>query len=364
MSAARDALAALGWTPDRDAERAGLLERGYDVARVVRIDRGAYHVRPGNPDAPAKLIGGLRKAPRAERPAVGDWVALRPGTDTTPAAITAVLPRRSVFRRKVAGARSEAQVVAANVDVVFLVVGLDEDFTPRRVERLLLLAREGGVAPVVLLNKADLPSPDALAARLAETVEVAAGAPVHAVSSRTGLGLDAARGHLAPGRTVALLGSSGVGKSSLANRLLGEERLATRAVRASDGRGRHTTTHRELVELEDGTLLVDTPGMRELGVVGDEDGLDETFDDVAALAAACRYSDCAHGKEPGCAVLAALATGELDPARLAAFQKLEVELAEGARRRKEAGKALARSRRQAGDRRRAKEGLRGRGGDR
>jgi ribosome biogenesis GTPase / thiamine phosphate phosphatase len=226
-----------------------------------------------------------------------------------------------------------AQVVAANVDVVFLVAGLDGDFNLRRIERYVTAIWESGAQPVVVLNKADVRDGDALPALVAEVEAVAMGVPVVALSARAGDGLAALDPHLVPGRTIALVGSSGVGKSTLVNALLGEERLATGAVREDDSRGRHTTTHRELVALPGGAVLLDTPGMREFALWGEgEDGGDATgglaatFADVEAFAAGCRFGDCAHEAEPGCAVRAALADGTLDPARHASWLKLGREL--------------------------------------
>ncbi|MDQ4030456.1 MAG: ribosome small subunit-dependent GTPase A [Actinomycetota bacterium] len=256
-------------------------------------------------------------------PAVGDWVAARPLPGEHKAAIEAVLPRRSAFARKQAGLRTEEQVVAANVDTVFLVQALGHDFNLRRLERYLVAAWESGADPVIVLTKADLAADVADAVAEAETV--ALGVPVLALSAATGEGLPQLEPYLVPGRTVALLGSSGVGKSTLVNRLAGREVLATQEIRA-DGRGRHTTSHRELVPLPGGALLLDTPGMRELQLWAGEDSLDGAFVDVAELAARCRFADCAHGTEPGCAVRAALGDGRLDPERWDSYRKLQREL--------------------------------------
>ena len=258
-----------------------------------------------------------------ELPAVGDWVAARPLDGERKAVIEAVLPRRSAFVRKEAGARTIGQVVAANVDVVFLVTSFGHDLNARRVERYLTSAWESGARPVVVITKADLAADPA--AEMLAVEAVAFGVPVHAVSSVTGEGLDALGAYLETGRTVALLGSSGVGKSTLVNRLSGRDVLATGELR-SDGRGRHTTSHRELVPLPGGALLLDTPGMRELQLWGGEESLEGAFSDVVELAARCRFADCTHEREPGCAVLAAAASGELDAARLASYRKLQREL--------------------------------------
>nr|MBA3812403.1 ribosome small subunit-dependent GTPase A [Caulobacteraceae bacterium] len=235
-----------------------------------------------------------------------------------------VLPRRTAFTRKAAGPGGGVQVVAANVDVAFLTASLGGDPNPRRLERYLASAWQSGATPVVLLTKADL-CPD-LDAAVASIERLAAGAPVHALSALTRQGLEALNAYLMPGRTAVMVGSSGAGKSTLLNALLGSERMVTQAIREQDGRGRHTTSHRELILLPGGGLLLDTPGMRELGLWDSEEGLAATFEDIEALAAGCKFSDCAHGAEPGCAVRAAIAQGVLDEARLRSHQKLQREL--------------------------------------
>jgi ribosome biogenesis GTPase / thiamine phosphate phosphatase len=252
----------------------------------------------------------------------GDWVAAEqlPGEDR--ATVRAVLPRRSRFARKEPWL-TEEQVVAANVDTVFLVTDCGRDFKPRRLERYLTAAWDSGAAPVIVLTKSDL-AEDA-SETVAEAEAIAFAVPVHAVSSVTGEGLRELDPYLLPGETVALLGSSGVGKSTLVNRLLGEDLLATAELRR-DGRGRHTTTHRELVHLPGGAFLLDTPGMRELQLWADESALEETFADVTELARECRFSDCAHGQEPGCAVRAALGDGSLPRIRWESYAKLQREL--------------------------------------
>ena len=293
--------------------------------RVAREDRDRYTVLSRSGALSAVLTGRFRHEAltRADLPAVGDWVMARAEAGG-PATISALLPRASAFMRKVAGDTTQEQVVAANVEAVFLVCGLDGDFNPRRVERALTAAWESGAQPVVVLNKADLASD--VAARVAETEAVAPGAPVVALSALEGNGLDALSPWLVPGHTIALIGSSGAGKSTLTNALLGEARQATGAVREEDSRGRHTTTHRELVPLPSGALLLDTPGMRELQLWGDDSGLEGAFPEVTELVARCRFSDCTHASEPGCAVLEALASGVLDAARFAAWLKLQREL--------------------------------------
>jgi ribosome biogenesis GTPase / thiamine phosphate phosphatase len=265
-----------------------------------------------------------RATSRAELPAVGDWVALRKRPDEDQGAIVAVLPRRSWFSRKMAGQVTDEQVVASNVDVIFVVMGLDADFSTRRLERYLLLARESGAAPVILLTKPDLAA--ALPAQVAAVQAVAGPLPVHVVSPKHRQGLEHIGTHLHAGCTAALLGSSGVGKSTIINRLVGEDVQKTREVREADSRGRHTTTHRELVVLPGGGLIIDTPGMRELQLWDVNEAVRETFDDIEALGTTCHFTDCRHRGEPRCAVRAAVDAGQLPAERLESYLKLQGEL--------------------------------------
>jgi ribosome biogenesis GTPase len=300
--------------------------QGLVPGRVVVGHSRLLRVRTDDGEALAEVAGSLRHQARGpeDRPAVGDWVAMRARSGGHRAVVQAVLPRRTAFLRRAAGDRTVAQVLAANVDTVFLVMGLDGDFNPRRLERALVLAWESGALPVVLLNKADVcDDPDG---RRAEIEAVAPGVPVRVIAAKSGEGLAALAPWLVPGHTVALLGSSGVGKSTLVNRLLGREKQKTREVREADQRGRHTTTHRELVVLPGGALLLDTPGLRELQLWSDGAGLEAAFGDVHELSLACRFTDCGHGSEPGCAVRAAAEAGRLDSARLDSFLKLQAEL--------------------------------------
>jgi len=323
---------ALGWDPGWETTFTPFAARGHRPARVVAVHRETSVVRDGDGDRPASVSGAFRFEALAasDYPTVGDWVALDDG-----GVIAAVLPRRSMFKRmaadgtrRVAGLDDE-QVMASNVDVALLVAGLDNDFNLRRIERYLAVAWSSGITPVVVLNKSDLA--DNVDGRLVAVGAIAPGVATVAVSAHTGAGLDDLRGHLRPGATAAILGSSGVGKSTLVNALLGEDRQKTAVVRESDSRGRHTTTHRELFELPGGSLLVDTPGIRALEVLGADEGVESTFDDVVDLAAACRFSDCRHDGEPGCAVRAAIVDGRLAEDRLASHRKLERELAHAAR---------------------------------
>lgn len=317
-------LESLGWTQRQTEAFAPHAALGLAAARVVAEHQHVYTLLTEDAELLARVTGRLRYEAdgRADFPAVGDWVAARPQPGEDWATIHAILPRRSRFSRKVAGEDAEEQIVAANVDTVFLVMGLDGDYNPRRIERYLTLCWDSGADPVVLLSKSDLcDEPDARRREI-ETL----GAPVHLVSAKTGAGLEALEVHLQPGRTVALLGSSGVGKSTLVNRLLGEERLRTREVRASDDRGRHTTSARELIALPSGALVIDTPGMRELQLWDSAAGLGGAFADLEELAARCRFGNCGHESEPGCAVRGAVADGSLPAVRLASYQKLQREL--------------------------------------
>jgi ribosome biogenesis GTPase len=298
------------------------------IARVSAVDRGRYLVRDESGEIPAELTGRyLHEAqdPTA-LPCVGDWVGVQHLDDRTHAIIRDVLPRRSFLRRRAPGRGAEFQMIAANIDVAFIVQACHFDFNVRRLERYLVMVREGHIEPVLLLTKTDLVGDDALA----ETIGSIRRAGIHdrliALSSVVGTGLDELQRLLAPGRTYCFLGSSGVGKTTLINRLANDETLRTHGV-SHTGEGRHTTTRRQLVVLEGGGLLIDMPGMRELGMLGMSEGLDETFADIGAAAANCRFADCAHGAEPGCAVRAAIDRGELSEEQLGSYLKLRKESA-------------------------------------
>jgi len=320
-------LTALGWSEAWADVFAPYAAEGLVPGRVTAEHPRVYRVRTEAGESLARVSGRFRHEARrrADYPVVGDWVALAPVRDTGHATIHAVLPRRTRFVRRLPGRRAAEQVVAANVDTVFIVSGLDGEFQPRRLERYLILARESGATPVVVLNKADLC--DALVARVAEAERVAGGAPVLAVSARSGENLEALRAFVRPGETVACLGASGVGKSTLINRLAGEAWLPTGEVDPRRGYGRHTSTVRQLVVLPGGGLVIDTPGMRELQLWEAGEALAETFADIYALAAGCRFTDCRHREEPGCAVRQAVAEGRVSPDRLASYHTLVDELA-------------------------------------
>jgi ribosome biogenesis GTPase len=318
-------IASLGWGDALAETFQEHADAGLRPGRVAIQHRGAYVLLSEEGEVWANVSGRLRHAAdsTAELPAVGDWVAYDLPAGAERAAVHAILPRRSAFRRKQAGFETAEQVVAANVDVLFLVTSLNQDLNVRRIERYMTLAWESGADPVVVLTKADL-CPDVEPA-LALVESVTFGVPVHVTSALTGAGFDDVRAHLDGGRTGAAVGSSGVGKSTLINGLCGEERLATREIR-DDGRGRHTTTHRELIVLPGAGCVIDTPGMRELQLWDSAEGLERAFEDVDAVIAECRFSDCAHDTEPDCAVQAALADGSLDAERFQSYQKLQREL--------------------------------------
>jgi ribosome biogenesis GTPase len=316
------ALEALGWDAGLVSAFEQLQDDNLIPARIAAQHRGSYVLWSENGELRAKAAGRMFYVHEVggPLPAVGDWVTVA-RADGDDATITSILPRRSAFIRKNAGQDSTEQVLAANVDAAFLLAGLDDDFSLRRLERYLTIAWESGALPIVVLTKADL-SPDVAEAVLA-VESVAIGVPVHPVSNVTGDGLAALDPYLQPGRTVVLLGSSGVGKSTLLNRLAGEEVMRTREV-AADGTGRHTTTHRELVQLPGGGLVIDTPGLRELQFW--EGDLSAAFEDLEALALECKFRNCAHMREPGCAVLAAVENGTLELDRLRSWRKLQREL--------------------------------------
>jgi len=306
-------------------------------ARIIEEQRDGYRALTAEGILRARAAGRLHhQSQEAEDlPAVGDWVLLAPLAVGSPAIVQRVLPRRTALVRQEAGTTTTAQVVATNVDFVLLVTSLNADLEPRRVERYLAAIFESGAAPVIVLNKADLcADPQAVAEDLRGCAQ---GVPIHVISAEQEAGLTALDPYLLPARTLAIVGSSGVGKSTLINALAGGQEQLVRGIRASDERGRHTTTARRLLRLDGGALLVDTPGMREFGLWNAEAGLDGSFEDVTGLLGGCRFSDCGHDSEPGCALREAIAAGTLDAERVEAWRKLGRELA--FQRTKQSGRA-------------------------
>jgi ribosome biogenesis GTPase / thiamine phosphate phosphatase len=315
----------LGWDADVEAKFREQATSGLVPGRVALEHNHVYRVLTDQGEWLAEAAGRLkfRAEGRDELPAVGDWVGLRPPSAGGRAVIRLILPRRSRFSRKVAGREVEEQVIATNIDTVFLVASFEGGPNCRSIERYLVLARQSGARPVIVLNKADL-SED-VAAAVSEVTVLAGDTPVHAVSARDGRGFEWLESYLGSGRTIALLGPSGGGKSSIVNRLAGEELLATTEVRTWDARGRHTSVHRQLVVLDRGGVVIDTPGLRELQLWNVDVEVDDTFADIADLAGSCRFRDCRHEREPGCAVKAAVADGRLDAPRFGNYLKLSRE---------------------------------------
>ena len=314
-----------GWTVLLQTAFAPLAAQGLLPVRVAAHHRGLWRLVTPKGEMTGRLSGRFAlDAGPGEHPVVGDWLGVSQGEGAGDAMIQALLPRKTAFTRRAAGG-SGVQVVAANVDVAFLVAPLNNDLNLRRLERYLVAARDSGAAPVIVLTKADLST--APEQEIESVKSIAGDAPVVAISALTGAGLGALNAWLAPGVTVALLGSSGTGKSTLLNALAGQALMDTGAVREADDRGRHTTTHRELFRLPGGAMLVDTPGMRELGLLDVDVALDASFEDVTALLGNCRFANCSHTNEPGCAVLAALGDGALSADRWGAYLTLRRELA-------------------------------------
>jgi ribosome biogenesis GTPase len=327
MSDSNLPLERLGWDAGWEETFAPYQAQGWFPARVVAQDKYRYLLLSSSGELEGRLLGRFlrRGHSEAELPKVGDWVACRlTGQTGEPVVIQAVLPRRTRLARKVPGRQAEEQVLVANVDLAFLVQALDSTFSCRLLERMLLMTLEGGIEPVVVLNKADLCTDSAR--YLAEVHRRVGETPVVVTSARSGEGLAQMRHFLAPGKTVVFIGPSGVGKSSLINQLYGEEIQPTAEVRERDHKGRHTTTWREMILLPDGALVIDTPGMREFHLWMAGEGLREAFPDIELLALRCRFRDCRHETEPGCAVRGAVDSGQLDPDRLASYQKLRNEL--------------------------------------
>jgi len=313
----------LGWNQNFEDELKQINKReNFQIARVAIEYKGMYKLYTEAGEVLAEITGKMRY--NNKFPAVGDWVVIDLQDSGEKAIIHNILPRKSKFSRNAAGENTREQIVAANIDTVFIVSSLNQDFNIRRLERYLTIAWNSGAKPVIVLSKADLC--EDTQAKKTEVETVAFGVPIHIVSSLSGEGLNELEEYLDTGQTAALLGSSGVGKSTIINQLMGSEKMAVNKIRISDGKGKHTTTHRELIVLESGGIVIDTPGMREIQLWDGSDGIKESFEDIETLAQNCKFNDCQHDSEPGCAVKKAIEMGELSEKRLESYRKLEREL--------------------------------------
>jgi ribosome biogenesis GTPase len=303
-----------------------LRQEGHGVARISAVDRGSYLIRNELGEIPAELVGKFyfKVESSVDLPCVGDWVTVQYHNDDAAAIIHGVFPRKTFLRRKSAGEKVDFQMIAANIDSAFIVQSCHFDFNVRRMDRYLVMAADGGVEPIVVLTKTDLITHDELEQKLAAIRSSAVTARVLALSNITGIGFDEFQQLLVSGRTYCLIGSSGVGKTTLINRLIGQDAFETKAV-SGTGEGIHTTARRQLIVLNQGSMIIDTPGMRELGLLGVSDGVNQGFEDIVGLSANCRYANCSHTQEPDCAVVAAVSNGELSKDRYSSYMKLKKE---------------------------------------
>ena len=304
-------------------------EKHFQIARIIAVNKDSYVIKKESKEILAEMTGKLRFSADSplDHPTVGDWVYVQTFDEDTFAIIHEVFTRKSILKRKTSGKKIDIQLIAANIDVALIIQGLDSNYNLRRLERYLVMTNESNIRPVVLLSKSDLLSPVELEERISEILNIMPQTEIVAFSNINQSGLNSVRELLNPGETFCLLGSSGVGKTTLLNNLLDEEIFETQAVREKDGRGRHTTTSRQLIPLKNGSMVIDTPGMRELGNISVEHGVSEVFEEIAELSSQCRYSDCSHTQEDGCAILEGIKNGIISQERYQNYAKMNKESA-------------------------------------